>query len=167
MNDIRKKELLTLAYVTARRSLDESVQNGAVLVHNGSDIICTGTNNFPPNVERTHERLARPAKYLYTEHAERAAIYRAARFGVSIEGAILVCPWFACADCARAIVLAGISHVIGHKQIAERSHDSFSWQEAIKHGYAILDEGGVTYELVDCVLDLPFELRFDGKLWRP
>jgi dCMP deaminase len=48
------------------------------------------------------------------EHAERDAIYKAAFVGMQTEGATLYVPWFACADCARAIIAAGITRVVGN-----------------------------------------------------
>lgn len=41
-------------------------------------------------------------------HAEPAAIYKAARLGVRVEGGLMVSLYFPCMPCARAIVEAGI-----------------------------------------------------------
>ena len=48
-------------------------------------LIAKGYNRFPPAVWISPERLARPAKYAFTEHAERIAIYEAARMGTRLE----------------------------------------------------------------------------------
>jgi len=57
------------------------------------------------------ERLARPAKYLWIEHAERNAICNAARCGTPLEGCTIYVEIMPCMDCARAIVQAGIAEV--------------------------------------------------------
>jgi len=57
----------------------------------------------------------RPAKYRWTEHAERNAIFSAARMGVSIVGATMYLPWFPCAECARAIVQSGIGALVAYQ----------------------------------------------------
>ena len=60
-------------------------------------------------------RWKSPEKYQWTEHAERNAIYNAARNGVALEGARLYLNWGGCpcSDCARAIIQVGIQEVIG------------------------------------------------------
>ena len=58
--------------------------------------------------------LDRPRALL--NHAERDSIYYAANRGVSLKGAIMVCPWAACCDCARAIIGSGISALVYHRQ---------------------------------------------------
>ncbi len=46
------------------------------------------------------------------EHAERNAIYNAARAGTPLEGCSLYADLMPCMDCARAIVQAGIVEVV-------------------------------------------------------
>jgi dCMP deaminase len=46
------------------------------------------------------------------EHAERNAIYNAARCGTPLEGCTLYVEIMPCMDCARAIVQAGIGQVV-------------------------------------------------------
>ena len=73
-------------------------------------------NGFPRGADDGRiERYERPTKYAWTEHAERNAIYNAARIGVSVEGCRMYVPWFPCIDCARAIVQSGISELIAIK----------------------------------------------------
>src|SRR5690349_19719109 len=129
---------LRKAYFEAKYSPDPSTQNGAIIVAR-NDIIASGYNTFPNGVKFYDERWERPGKYQYVEHAERNAIFDAARQGHSTEGAIMYCPWFACTDCARAIIQSGISVVIGH---AAPIHDkgSDAWKESIKVAYQMFDE---------------------------
>jgi dCMP deaminase len=60
-------------------------------------------------------RWARPLKYQFVEHAERNAIFNAARIGVKTEGCWAFMNFMPtpCADCARALIQAGIVKIIG------------------------------------------------------
>jgi dCMP deaminase len=58
------------------------------------------------------ERHNRPEKYLWTEHAERNAIYNAVRRGVPLLGSTIYTTLFPCCECARAIVQSGIAYVV-------------------------------------------------------
>lgn len=139
-------------------SQDGRTQNGAVLVTK-TRAICA-VNAFPAGVAATEERRSAPEKYLFIEHAERAAIYRAASLGVSTAGASLYCPWFACCDCARAIIMAGISEVVG--LVSLRNATPERWQENIKLAEKMLAEAGVGQRLL--AVELGEWLRFDGEL---
>jgi dCMP deaminase len=79
-----------------QHSHDPETQNGAVLVTSRQTIYAA--NCIPPGVARPEHRLSRPFKYDFIEHAERAAIYKAAATGAATAGATLYCPWFACTD---------------------------------------------------------------------
>ena len=163
---MNKADHLFMAYQHASEMSDDPVtQNGSVLILPDTNRLLFGTNHLPPGVAKTDQRLhTRPTKYLYIEHAERDVIFKAARKGYRTEGATLVVPWFACADCARAIVCAGIAHVIGHKQILDKTPDR--WRKSVDEGWQILTEGGVTCELYDgWIRDV--EVLFDGSPWEP
>lgn len=54
-----------------------------------------------------------PRNILGPSTLKRNAIYNAARFGVSLNGATCYVNWFPCIDCARAIVQAGIMRLVG------------------------------------------------------
>ena len=72
------------------------------------------------------ERLERPAKYLWIEHAERNAICNAARAGTATEGCTIYVEIMPCMDCARAIVQAGICQVVvSAARMAEYSSDYY------------------------------------------
>jgi deoxycytidylate deaminase len=78
-------------------------------------------------------------------------IYAAAKAGICTEGSTMICPWFACADCARAIVLAGVKQVIGHKQRMELTPDR--WSGSVNHGDVILKEAGIDCIYYDGTID--------------
>ena len=61
------------------------------------------------------ERLSRPDKYTWVEHAERNAIYTAARCGISLEGCTMYVDLMPCVDCARGIIQAGLREVVVSK----------------------------------------------------
>ena len=91
----------------------DSTKVGAVIVSPTNSIISIGYNGICRGVDDTKaDRYVRPAKYLWQEHAERNAIYNAARNGVSTNGSTMVLRWFPCADCGRAILQSGIRHLV-------------------------------------------------------
>ncbi|MEK7754711.1 MAG: deaminase, partial [Acidobacteriota bacterium] len=66
------------------------------------------------------ERLERPTKYLWMEHAERNGIYNAARAGTATQSCTIYVEIMPCMDCARAIVQAGIVEVVVSDQRMSR-----------------------------------------------
>jgi deoxycytidylate deaminase len=154
-------EQLVAAYGVATASPDPSTQNGALACTAHGALVGEAPNDFPPGIDATPERLDRPLKYAYIEHAERGAIYNAARHGHRTH--VLVCPWAACADCARAIVLAGVRILVRH----QREDATGRWGDSIAVGDEILTAGGVT--VVDVTDPLPQApaIRFAGSVWQP
>jgi dCMP deaminase len=140
-----------------RHSHDPDTQNGAVLVAAGGTVYAA--NCVPPGVARPEHRLARPFKYDFIEHAERAAIYKAAEIGLETAGATLYCPWFACTDCARAIVSAGIKEVVG--LIALRNATPGRWLLKVEMAEKMLEEAGVSQRLLAGSVGVT--VRFDGR----
>src|SRR5260370_34651295 len=105
---------MDLAREIARWSKDRSGGVGCVIVGPDNEVRSTGFNGFPRGVnDEVESRHERPAKYKWTEHAERNAIYNAARVGIPIEGCRIYLPWFPCMECARAIIQTGIVELIG------------------------------------------------------
>ena len=154
----RYESLLIYALQKAQDSPDPSTQNAALLVCPSSGaILIEEVNRFPDNIHTSEERWERPAKYNYVEHAERNAIYAAAREGIKTSGLIMVCPWLACVECGRAIIQAGITKCIGLKQKATNPR----WDESIKIAMDMLKEAGVEVELLDAHAGVV--LRRDGK----
>jgi dCMP deaminase len=144
--------------VAALESQDPRTQNGALLrARNG--IVITAANQLP-SIVPIRDRLHTDAKYAYLEHAERHVIYKAARAGIATHDATLYCPWFACADCARAIILAGISRVVGHAKA--RALTPERWQATIATADTMLHEVGVELLLLDESLGTSF--LFNGQL---
>lgn len=97
-------------------SEDRDRHVGCVIVGpNANDVRATGYNGLPRGVSDADEaRFDRPSgeKFFWGEHAERNAIYNAARSGTSLEGCTIYVNRFPCADCGRAIIQCGISRVV-------------------------------------------------------
>src|SRR5574340_1460338 len=98
MTPDRARKFITIAHAVAQLSKDRATTVGAVAIGPAGEIRAMGYNGFPrhanDDIEARHER---PAKYLFTEHAERNLIYNAARVGTPLEGCILVLtPLFCC-----------------------------------------------------------------------
>lgn len=159
------EDWLCEAYIEATASNDPSTQNGAILVDYAGHVIARSCNQFPMRVRETGARWQRPEKYAYVEHAERNAIYQAAFVGRATHLGTLYCPWAACADCARAIIQAGIKRLVRHVDALEHGAGR-NWDETIRVADAMLTEADV--EIVDVAGPLGAEkIRHSGELWSP
>ena len=77
---------LDICKVVASRSKDPNTQIGCVIIGPNREIRSTGYNSFPRGIrDDVPERLVRPTKYLWIEHAERNAICNAARAGTATD----------------------------------------------------------------------------------
>lgn len=139
---------------------DPRTQNGAVLAIKDGDPVdyLIGSNRLPSNIHGGG-RLFPPAKYLFIEHAEREVIYTAARLGVQTDGATLYCPWFACCDCARAIIGAGIREVVGLAILGTMTPGR--WEESINAAEQMLIEARVGSRWI--TERVGATILFDGK----
>lgn len=155
---------MRLAAQAATASPDPSTQNGAVLLTSDGHVVpaTAACNEFPPGVDYSDERWERPAKYGFIEHAERGAIFAAARQGITTRGKTLVSPWAACADCARAIICVGISRLVTMQPQQEHTHGR--WNASIEQAFTMLHEAGVELVLLDGPLGGCKPLRRNGSL---
>ena len=104
---------MTMVYLVAMRSKDESTHVGAVIVGPNKEIRSTGYNSFPMGInDDVPERQERPEKYFWFSHAERNAVYLAARVGIPVEGCTMYTNGIPCTDCAFAVIQAGITEVV-------------------------------------------------------
>ena len=92
----------------AATSLDPSTRVGAALVDHDGAVLGVGHNGLPPGVAALQERWERPAKYMWVQHAEIAAMCDAARRGACVEGATAAVTTYPCAACAGALIAAGV-----------------------------------------------------------
>lgn len=144
----------------AANSGDDHTQNAAVLVVGKRTIYAA--NGFPPGVLRDGVRASAPYKYQFVEHAERAVIYKAAATGVPTAGGVMYCPWFACTDCARAIILAGVREVVGLASVYNATPPR--WSENIFLASTMLSEAGIGQRWL--AGDVGATIKFDGRDFR-
>ena len=140
---------LRLALEVSTWSKDRSTQVGAVIVGEDRSPGPYGYNGFPRFIDdEKEERHSRPSKYDWTEHAERNAIYNAARMGVALKGSTIYVTHVPCADCARAIIQVGITRVV---TIASCMEGGFSerWSEAAEITREMLAEANIPIDLVE------------------
>lgn len=134
---------LQIAEVVKLKSKDQSTQIGAVIVGNDNEVLSTGYNSFPRGMnDSLQERQERPEKYFWFEHAERNAIYNAARVGTRLKGSsIYLTSGPPCMDCARGIINSGIKTVYCKKVCTTKNKEK--WDESQKRSIDMLFECGV------------------------
>ncbi len=106
---------LEICNTVASWSEDRDRHVGAVIVGPGNVVVATGYNGLPRGVsDQEDARFDRESgeKFFWIEHAERNAIFNAARVGAALDGCVIVVNRFPCADCARAIIQTGIREVV-------------------------------------------------------
>jgi len=139
---------MSLANLIATWSKDRSRKVSAVIVDKRNVLVSMGWNGFPRDIDDDiDERHERPAKYLWTEHAERNAIYNAAANGIRLTGCTMYLPWYPCADCTRAILQSGIAEVV----CIEPDWDDSTYAYDFEVVRQMLVESGATVRYVDGV----------------
>jgi dCMP deaminase len=134
------RRFMALAIHVGDWSKDRSTKVGCVIVGPDREIRTVGYNGFPRRIaDDVEDRHMRPDKYLWTEHAERNAIYNAARVGVPVKGCTMYLPWFPCVDCARAIIQAGIAELVALSP--DLSHAQ--WGDQFRISLELLQESGI------------------------
>lgn len=98
------------AWHKAGWSRDPSTQVGAVAVDADKTILESGYNGLPRGVDDLPERMERPAKYLWTAHAEEALVANAAR--PRLKGSTVFVTHLCCNGCARMLINAGVARVV-------------------------------------------------------
>lgn len=106
-----QKYFMDLAEMAAARSKDPSTKVGCIVTSSDKVIVATGYNGIPIGVRDLPERMERPAKYLWTAHAEENAVAQAAKVGASLRGGYAYVTHQPCARCARTLIQAGIQVV--------------------------------------------------------
>ena len=131
-----------MANLVATKSKDESTKIGAVIVGPDNEIRSTGYNSFPSGIDDdVADRQTRPEKYYWIEHAERNALYNAAKIGVSTKECVMYLNCgIPCCDCARGIINSGIKKIyICDQDITKSTH----WTEHSKRSKIMFEESGV------------------------
>jgi len=137
---------MTMAYLAAMRSKDESTHCGAVIVDEVNNVVATGYNSFVRGIDDNNpDRQKRPEKYLWFEHGERNAIYSAAMRGCKLNGCKIYVTGIPCADCARGIIQVGIKEVI----VEKRESFGEEWNDSMKVTMKMFEEAGIKFRLTD------------------
>jgi dCMP deaminase len=135
-----------LAQYVSGKSHDRATKIGCVIVGPDNEIRSTGYNGFPRGLDdKLESRHERPEKYLWTEHAERNAIYNAARMGTALKDCrAYVSSSFVCMDCARGLVQSGITEVICEKfDAAKHGELQQRWEADVARARMLFGEAGV------------------------
>lgn len=132
-------------------SKDPSTKVGCVIVSPSNEIRSVGYNGLPRNIEGGQPRLDRPEKYVWVEHAERNAIYAAARAGVPLEGCKMYIDWFPCVECSRGIVQVGIRELF----CLEPEWTNSQWGESFRISRSMLEEAGIALHFQKPVVEAP------------
>ena len=131
---------LRIAHEVRSWSKDPSTKCGCVLVKDRR-VIATGYNGFPANISDSLDRYQnREFKLAAVVHAEKNALFNAAKNGSTTEGCTAYVTWPPCSQCASALIQAGVSKVIcpSPKTAPERWRDNFILANNLLH------EAGVT-----------------------
>ena len=119
---------MDVAFRTAQMSYAVRAKVGSVLVKN-CRIVATGWNGTPAGFDNCCEQKVKKQSYFDTLinpsgletksdviHSEANIIYFCAKHGIKTEGAVLYLTLSPCANCALAIVQAGIKKVYYHEK---------------------------------------------------
>ena len=145
-----QKRWLRLAHEVASWSKDQ-VQVGAVIFDQNRNPRGFGYNGIPRGLDDTRpDRLQKPLKNWYFEHAERNVIYACSRNGISCDGCTIAVTHWPCADCTRAIIQSGITQVIVDQACLDPQKYFYQkWQPQIEESQVMLAEAGIEVTVVD------------------
>jgi dCMP deaminase len=132
MMDNYALRMFALADTIAEWSRNRGTHVGAVLfAGKGEAVMTTAVNKLPFGMDDDRPELhSGPLKGLVWEHAERGTIFAAARHGIKTHGLGMAVNWFPCAECARAIVEAGIAELIANEPDWTNEKWNASWLAA-------------------------------------
>ena len=143
----------------AQHSQDPSTQNAAKIVDSSRQILLSeAVNELVGDV--LDSRWQRPLKYQYVEHSERSAIYDAAKNGTALSDGVVYVPFSPCVECARAIIVSGVKHVITHAEISKIIPEH--WKESLEVASGLLAECGVELQSMQFP-NFDIAIRFNGE----
>jgi len=138
-------KFIDLSKLVSTWSKDTNSKVGAVIVDDDNIVLSMGYNGFPRGCDDSIEtRYDKPTKYLFTEHAERNALYHAARHGVSLKDCTIYVTMFCCSDCARGIIQSGIKKVVA--PTPDVDHEK--WGIHFKAAIQMLEEANVEMKFI-------------------
>jgi dCMP deaminase len=141
---------IKMARLASTRSKDQSSKFGCVITGQGNEPLTMGYNGLPRGIEYDDEKQERPNKYIWFEHAERNAIFNAARVGTPLAGATAYISGTPCPSCARALIQAGIVRVVVPENQTGNTEepDSSNWRDDLGATYKMLGKAGIAFEVI-------------------
>lgn len=137
---------LKVAEVIAESSKDQSTKVGCVIVGGDNEVRSTGYNGLPRGADDdVPERSIRPEKLLWYEHAERNAVFNAARIGIPLSGSTCYSTLCPCMDCARGVIQSGIKRVVCPRPDLEKYS---LWADQFKKAEILYNECQVRLDYV-------------------
>lgn len=137
--------------IIAKKSKDPSTKVGCVIVSDINEIVSSGFNGFPRGVnDKLKNRYERETKLLLTEHAERNAIYAAARRGIPLQNCRMYIDWYPCADCMRGIIQSGINNIYinGDSQSYQDTELLRRWKKHITASLLMAEEANINIYII-------------------
>jgi dCMP deaminase len=135
-------QFFELADQAKTKSCDKHTKLGAIIIDINGNVLIESCNTMPTGIKITDERLERPIKYQYIEHAERNACFYASKHGIKLEGTIMCmsCNPIPCTECARAIIQSGIKMIIGRdiENVASKK-----WDDSCNFALDLLKEADI------------------------
>ncbi|MDF1776674.1 MAG: deaminase [Rhizobiaceae bacterium] len=136
-------ELMALASERRLGSPISSRQIGVVVANSDGKVVASACNelfselNLPQGIHVNDDI----AKIFWVEHAERAAIYSAARSGIKLAGCSIYATLFPCSSCMRAIVQSGISTLV----CPQPDLSLQKWSTEFRHSKLILENSPLKF----------------------
>jgi len=141
------RECFTKCQAEATKSVDQDTKVGCIVVNRKREILVRNHNTLPRGVQALPiSRLSRPDKYDWIEHAERNAIYDAARTGIALRGCTMYVELMPCVDCARGIIQSDIKEVVVSQE-RMRDYSNSVYREQHIFAEALLREAGVSVRM--------------------
>ena len=137
---------MEVATLVSSWSKDPSTKTGAIVVGPDREIRATVYNGLVRGVDDNKpERMERPTKYDFFEHAERNAIYNACLTGTQLKGCVIYVTHPPCTDCARAIIQSGIKMVVTFEMEKRDDITSPTWRDKLNYSQEMFKEAGIEY----------------------
>jgi len=137
---------MDVALSISQLSKDRRTKVGALIIGPDGEGGPWGYNGIPRNMDDEDPyRHEKPLKNVFFEHAERNAIFSAARTGYKTIDCTLVVTKFPCAECARAIIQCGFKQLITVPMDAAHR----TWAPHQLSARLMLDEAGVEIQILE------------------
>lgn len=136
---------MSMVFLIASKSKDNNTHIGAVIVDDDNIVRSLGYNGFPRDIDDTKpERQEKPLKYFWMTHAELNAILNSR---TNLSGCRMYTNGTPCAECAKAIIQAGIKEVIVYKKWDADNNPK--WRESCSISVDMFVEKGINLRFYD------------------